>query len=355
MHQHYMTMALDLAQKGRLTVSPNPMVGCVIVKNDQVIGQGFHARAGEAHAEIHALTEAGINAQDATAYVTLEPCCHHGRTPPCTEALINAGIKEIYIACLDPNPLVAGKGVKALEQAGIRVHVGLRETEAKKLNDIFFHYITQQKPFVIAKWAMSFDGKTSVNANDDKKISNSDSHQHAHGIRQQVDAILIGANTALHDDPLLTVRLNEPVAKQPLRIVLASRGGLPLNLKLFDPALPSHTIVVTTTDVDKAWHQKAQEKNIDVLMVAKNKNNQVDLHALLAELGKREITSLLVEGGMSVLENFFSDNLVNRIHVYLAPSIIGGLDKKQLLQNVRHAELHGDYYFTADYSGESYV
>ena len=350
-HQHYMSHALNLAENGRLSVSPNPMVGCVVVKDNQIIGEGFHVCAGEAHAEINAL--AGVEAKGATVYVTLEPCCHHGRTPPCTDALIKAGIKQIYVPCLAPNPLVPGKGVQALEQAGITVHVGLQKTEAKKLNEIFFHYIMHKKPFVIAKWAMSLDGKTRVNAEDNKKISNANSHQHSHGLRQQVDAILVGSKTVLHDDPMLTVRLNEK-HKQPLRVVLASRGQLPFHLNIFDKT-KSNTLVVTTDNVDPTWQTQAKEKNIDVFIAKKNQHEQIDLSSLLTELGRREITSLLVEGGMRIHESFFNENLVNQVHVYLAPAIIGALDKKQVLTNVRHSELDGDHYFSADYRGDNHV
>jgi len=355
-HQHLMSQTLDLAQKGRLSVSPNPMVGCLIVKNGEVIAEGYHQQAGGPHAEIAALNKAGANAKNATVYVNLEPCCHHGRTPPCTDALINAGVKEVFIACLDPNPLVAGKSIKILANAGIKTQVGLLESQAKKLNEIFFHYITEQKPFVIAKWAMSFDGKTSVHSEDDKKISNSSSHQHAHGLREQVDAILIGASTAIQDDPLLTVRLEgQTKHKQPLRIVLAGRRQLPFHLKLFDSSLAGKTLIVTTDQADANWLKEATAKNINIFIAPQNAAGKIHLPALLQELGKREITSVLVEGGKSVHESFFQENLVNRVHVYLAPTIIAALNKKQILNNVTHIELQGDHYFTADYRGNTYV
>lgn len=217
-HSEYMRIALQLAQQGRCTVSPNPMVGCVIVKNNQIIGEGFHSYSGGPHAEIMALQQAGSNAQGAIAYITLEPCCHYGKTPPCTDALLQAGITHIVVACLDPNPLVAGKGLQQLQSAGMHVELGVGEEEAKRLNEIFFHYIRNQRPFVIAKWAMSLDGKTVTQPHDTRDISCLASHQASHQIRQQVDAILIGANTAIHDDPLLTVRHtidHAPLLKHP--------------------------------------------------------------------------------------------------------------------------------------------
>ena len=228
----------------------------------------------------------------------------------------------MHVACLDPNPLVAGKGIQALQMAGMTVEVGLHQMEAKQLNEQFFHYITHRTPFVIAKWAMSLDGKTTTHAHDDRKISNTSAHQHAHTLRQQVDAILVGAKTVRQDNPLLTVRYTNqqdvPI-KQPLRVVLASRGQLPFDLNIFNPALPGKTWVVATNDIDPSWHLQAKEKNIDVFIAKKNKANQIDLAALLLELGKRNITSLLVEGGKQIHDSFFKENLVNKIHVYLAP------------------------------------
>jgi len=343
--QDFMRIALNLAEKGRLSVSPNPMVGCVIVKDGQIIGQGFHEKPGCAHAEVNALQEAGIAAKGASVYLSLEPCCHHGKTPPCTNALIAAGIKQVFVACLDPNPLVAGKGIETLRHAGIPVEVGLLETEAKQLNCVFFHYITTKTPFVTAKWAMSLDGKTITPTNDDKKISNESSHQHAHQLRQQVDAILIGSKTAISDNPLLTVRYVDQIAeKQPIRIVLASKGQLAFDLHLFSS---DKTIIATTDAADPHWLKQAKEKNIDVLVLPANRDNQVDLHALLIELGKRKIASLLVEGGMTTLDNFFKESLINQVHVYLAPTIIGAREQKQFLPDLVYTEMNGNHHFTA--------
>jgi diaminohydroxyphosphoribosylaminopyrimidine deaminase/5-amino-6-(5-phosphoribosylamino)uracil reductase len=314
---HYMSLALQFAEYGRLTVSPNPMVGCVIVKNNKIVGQGYHQAAGGPHAEIIALKEAQDKAQDATLYVTLEPCCHHGRTPPCTDALIAARIKKVIIACSDPNPHVSGKGIQLLRDAGIEVEVGLCEARAKKLNEIFFHYICHQRPFVIAKWAMSLDGQTITHRDDSRVISGEEAKISTHQTRQQVDAILVGAETARMDNPELTVRLNDVSAKQPLRIILTTRGQLPLNLKLFEK----------NSDIN--WREKLIEKNIDLLILEKNKLDQIDLRSLLTELGKRQISSLLVEGGMKTHQLFFQEKLVNKIHVYLAPTIIGSLKEKE--------------------------
>jgi diaminohydroxyphosphoribosylaminopyrimidine deaminase/5-amino-6-(5-phosphoribosylamino)uracil reductase len=346
----YMQRALQLAELGRLTVSPNPMVGCVLVKNNQIIGEGFHQRAGEPHAEVYALKNASEDTKGATAYVTLEPCCHTGRTPPCTQALIAAGIKTVYIACLDPNPLVAGKGIEALKAAGIEVHVGLYEQEAISLNKIFFHFTQTRRPYVICKWAMSLDGRTITHPEDTRVISSSDSLQHSHEIRQSVDAIVIGARTASLDNPQLTVR-HVGAIKQPLRFILASKGNLPFNLKIFDPSLPSKTIVVTTSFAKESWLKAAKEKNIEVWHCA-TKNQLIDLHDFLNQLGQTNITSILVEGGESLHASFFAEDLVNEVQVYIAPKIISQLNKKKPLFNLSTTTIGQDIFINAHLGGK---
>lgn len=342
--KHYMALALELAKRAQYKTSPNPAVGCVIVKNDQIIGEGFHPFAGAPHAEIYALNNAQ-NAHGATAYVTLEPCCHYGKTPPCTQALIKAGIKKLVIATLDPNPLVSGKGVKDLKDAGIEVEVGICQEEAKLLNQWFFHYIQQKRPFVIAKWAMSLDGKTTTHPADSTSISSDDSRAFVHQLRQQVDAILVGSGTALRDNPSLTSRTAQ-LEKQPIRIVLTTHGDLPLHLNLFDQEAP--TIVATSVGAKKEWLAQLAKKNIETLIVSTNKQNKLDLGYLLEALGKKEITSLLVEGGMTVHENFFREKLVNQFRVFLAPVIIGTLEKKQFLNHIQLSQINSDYYFVAE-------
>jgi diaminohydroxyphosphoribosylaminopyrimidine deaminase/5-amino-6-(5-phosphoribosylamino)uracil reductase len=298
------------------------MVGCVIVQGNTIVGQGYHQKAGEAHAEIHALKEAGTKAYNADVYVTLEPCCHHGRTPPCTDALIRAGVKRVFIACQDPNPLVAHKGIQALNQAGIETIVGIKESEALALNKIFFHFIQHRTPFVIAKWAMSLDGKMITHPDDDRIISDEACRHHAHEIRQTVDAILIGAKTAIADNPQLNVRLPN-ITKQPKRIILSSQGDLPTNLKLFSNELPSKTTVATTKPVHL--------KNAECWVLPQNANGQVDLSALLKKCGEENITSLLVEGGPEIHQSFFHESLVQETHVYISPVWIGKEEKKKPL------------------------
>lgn len=354
--QDYLLLALSLAECGRFSVSPNPMVGCVIVKDGQIIGKGYHERAGEAHAEIHALGEAGDNAKDATLYLTLEPCCHFGRTPPCTKAIIKAGVKKVVVATLDPNPLMSGKGLKELVDAGIEVEVGICEEAAQKLNQIYFHFIKHQRPFVIAKWAMSLDGKTITHPDDERHISSIKTQQSAHALRQQVDAILIGSKTAIADDPQLTVRYSSsPIQKHPVRIILSTNGTLPLSLKLFSGEIPGKTIVATTKPLDPNHQKIFSQKNIEVLLLPENKLGQVDLHALLIELGNRQITSLLVEGGMTTHESFFNENLINQTHVYIAPVIIGKREKKIKLIGTKLNILPSDFYFCSSLEESDHV
>lgn len=347
--QEYMNHALTLAAKGRNTVSPNPMVGCVIVKNGEVIGEGYHQKAGEPHAEVHALLQAGDNAIDSTVYVTLEPCCHFGRTPPCVQALINAKVKKVVIACLDANPLVAGNGVKQLRDAGIEVEIGILENEAKALNEIFFHFITTKKPFVIAKWAMSLDGKTETHPDDDRQITDKAAQLHTHQLRQAVDAILVGANTARRDDPMLTARLtevNQSIEKQPLRIILSAHGNLPMTLKLFNSYEQAKTLVATTELSSIEWRQALAQKNIDVLMLPLNENGHIDLTSLLTKLGEKQITSILIEGGMATHRLFMREQLINKYIVYLADKVIGSLSQKQRIQPLSMIPLGNEFCIT---------
>lgn len=351
-HSHYMQQALALAERGRLTVSPNPMVGCVIVNNDEVVGHGYHQRAGEAHAEVIALQAAGEKARGATMYVTLEPCAHTGKTPPCTQALIDAGIAHVYVACLDPNPLVAGKGIKTLRANGITVDVGLYGKEAIALNAIFFHYIFNRRPFVIAKWAMSLDGKTITHPLADRKISSPESHQNAHQLRLQVDAILVGAKTARQDNPQLNVRSIENIYdRQPLRIILSSDGNLPLDLHVLTDDAPHKTMIVVVNNTNEALQSLCTARGIEILSCKANAQGQIDLPTLLNLLGARGITSLLVEGGMTIHQQFFSEKLVNQVCVYLAPVILGESIEGQYLTQLTNEPIAQDHFFKA-YVGE---
>lgn len=342
MHEAFMKEALDLAKQGAFSAHPNPMVGCVITRENQIIGRGFHEKPGTPHAEVHALKEAGDAAKGSTVYVTLEPCCHFGRTPPCVDALIAAQVKEVFISTLDPNPLVAGKGLEKLKAHGIKVHVGLLEVEAKTLNRIFFHYITTKTPYIIGKWAMSLDGEMAVNQGDNPKLSSSESSLDLHYLRHEIPGILIGAQTALKDNPSLTVRIpNAETIRHPQRIVLNTKADLPNTLKLFDGSLPGKTWLVC----DEAFATIAQERfdqSFVETLPCKVTDGQIDLVALLKILGAKELAGILVEGGKTILNAFFKQNLINEIITYITPWVIADNPCKIRVQSLQYQNLGGD-------------
>ncbi len=323
MTESFMQRALRLAARARGRTSPNPMVGAVLVKDGRIVGEGFHARAGEPHAEIVALRQAGEAARGATLYVTLEPCCHYGRTPPCTQALIAAGVAEVHMAMLDPNPRVAGRGRAELEAAGIRTFVGELEAEARALNEVFVHWITTRRPFVIAKFAMSLDGKIATRTGDARWITGPAAREWTHRLRDQVDAILVGVNTVIADDPQLTTRLDKDDVHHPLRVIVDSRGRIPPTARVLDPELPGRTVVATTEAMSAEQRRILSDRGVEVWTLPAE-DGRVDLSALLDRLGRDEITSLLVEGGGTVLGTFFAKGLVNKVVAFIAPLIIGG-------------------------------
>ena len=292
-----MQRALKLARQGEGWASPNPVVGAVIVNNGQIVGEGYHHRAGGPHAEVEALQAAGQAAQNATLYVTLEPCNHYGRTPPCTEVIIAAGITEVFYAVNDPNPDVAGQGHQRLAAAGIRLHRGPCTNEARHVNRFFFHYITTKRPYVIAKFAVSLDGKIATHTGHSQWITGEASRLESHWLRHACDAILVGANTAIYDDPQLTTRLPEKPVSHPVRIVLDSKGRVPLNLHLFESTLPGTTLIATTSRATADRLDALHQRGVETLILPARENGWVNIEYLLIELGKREITSLIVEGG----------------------------------------------------------
>lgn len=326
----FMAQALRLAEKGRFTCRPNPMVGCVIVKNNIIIGSGAHLKAGELHAEIHALNEAGLNAAGADIYVTLEPCSHFGRTAPCVDALIKASVKSVHIALLDPNPLVAGKGIQKLRAAGIEVFVGECAQQAYDLNKAFLYYITHKKPFVIAKWAMSLDGKISSDPSyiteKNRWITSEIARAHAHWLRAQVDAIMVGENTVKIDDPDLTVRYGYDASLYtlPRPIVLTPFGNIDHNRKLF--TYGRNTLVITNEKVCPLFLAMLEQNNIEYCFISLDKNNCFNLSMILDMLATKYISTLLVEGGSYLLSSFFSAGLVHKVYTYMAPKIIGGMN-----------------------------
>ncbi len=318
----HMERALELAKQGVGTTSPNPSVGAVIVREGRVVGEGHTQPPGSAHAEIVALRQASEAACGATLYVTLEPCCHHGRTPPCSDAIIKAGVAEVHLATIDPNPIVSGKGKAALEAAGIRVLIGEREQEAREAIESHAKYITTGTPFVAVKYAMSLDGKLATRTGDSKWISGEASRAYVQELRRQADAIAVGIGTALADNPRLTVRdaAGRPAKRQPFRVVIDSQGRLPTSAVLLTE--PGKALVATARASTRA--RAALERAGAEVVSLPGPDDQVDLKALLRLLGQREITSLLVEGGSALLGSFFQQGLVDKVYAFVAPVIIGG-------------------------------
>lgn len=310
-----MQRALSLAKLALGNVSPNPAVGAVVVKEGRILGEGCTQPPGQDHAEIVALKQAGEGAKGATMYVTLEPCCFPGRTPPCTQAIIESGIREVHLAMLDPNPQVSGRGREQLESAQIKTFLGEYEEEIWELNENYIKFITTGLPFVIVKFAMSLDGKLATRTFDSKWISSEASREYVHQLREMVDAVLVGVNTVLQDDPRLTARTD--ASRQPLRVIVDDQGRTPLTARVFHQ--PGKTLLASTS----AEAKKYAEVGAEVLLLPQ-RAGLVDLPALLEELGKREVTSVLVEGGGTLLGSLFDLNLADKVLAFVSPIIIGG-------------------------------
>ena len=318
-----MQRALTLGRQALGTTSPNPSVGAVIVKEGAVIGEGFTLPPGQRHAEICALEQAGAAAQGAELYTTLEPCCHFGRTPPCTEAIIAAGVKTVHLAVIDPNPQVAGRGCAQLQAAGIQVVV--EDTQgARELCEGFAKHIQSGIPFLTAKFAMSLDGKIATHTGDSKWVTGAASRRVVQEMRRGCDAVLVGINTVLADDPLLTVRDEggSPLLRQPLRVVLDSQCRTPSDAKMLRE--PGNTLIVTSESASPARVAELADRGAQVLQVPLNEQGRVDLPETMAELGRRDVVNLLVEGGGIVLGSLFDAGLVDKVYAFIAPKIIGG-------------------------------
>jgi diaminohydroxyphosphoribosylaminopyrimidine deaminase/5-amino-6-(5-phosphoribosylamino)uracil reductase len=324
MDKNYMKLALKLAARARGRTSPNPMVGAVVVKDGNIVGQGFHQKAGTPHAEIHALKEAGPEARGATLYVTLEPCCHYGRTGPCTEAIIQAGISRVVVAMADPNPLVAGKGLKRLEEAGISVTLGVMEDEARQLNEVFLKYIATKMPFVVVKAAISLDGKIATRSGKSRWITGPEARAYGHRLRDCYDAILVGIGTVLADDPALTARLPGRKTRDPVRIVLDSRGRTPPDAKVLNQQSEAPAIIAVTKEAPLERLAVLREAGAEVVVV--NEGPRVNLNKLMKLLGEREITSVLIEGGAAVHGSALEAGIADKAVWFIAPKIIGGND-----------------------------
>ncbi len=321
-HEYYMDRALKLAYKGWGKTNPNPLVGAVIVKGGLIQGEGYHSQYGGPHAEVEALRAAGKNAENATMYVTLEPCSHHGKTPPCVDNVIESKLEKVVIAMEDPNENVRGKGIKKLKHAGIKVETGIREQEARKLNEVFVKYITEKRPFVIAKWAMSLDGKIATRTGDSKWITNEKARRDVHHLRARTSCIMVGINTVLEDDPILTCRHPEFSFHDPTRVILDSGLKLPLNSRLAQTAGDVPTILVTNTEAFEAQVEKLDLLKKNGIKIIK----AGDLFELFNILGELKYDSVLAEGGAGLHGQLLENRLVDKFICYLGNVVIGGSD-----------------------------
>ncbi|QNU02918.1 bifunctional diaminohydroxyphosphoribosylaminopyrimidine deaminase/5-amino-6-(5-phosphoribosylamino)uracil reductase RibD [Peribacillus butanolivorans] len=320
--QYYMKLALDLAASAKGKTNPNPVVGAVIVKDGVIAGTGIHRKAGEPHAEVHAFKMAGDYAKNATLYVTLEPCSHYGKTPPCANLVKESGVRRVVVATQDPNPEVAGRGISIIRDAGIEVEVGVLEKEAQRLNERFIHNMITNRPFVISKYAMTLDGKLATHTGHSKWITGEESRHSVHLLRDEVDAILIGIGTVLADNPSLTTRLPEGGGKNPIRIILDSELRVPLDANVVQVS-DAKTVIVTQENASVDKIADLSEKGIEFIIVPKT-DAGLDLRILMEELYKKGITDVLLEGGSEVNASFLRAGLIDKYLIYVAPKLLGG-------------------------------
>jgi len=320
--QSFMQRCIDIAWNGLGKVSPNPMVGCVIVRNGKIVGEGFHRQFGEAHAEIYALLQAGKKARGATLFVNLEPCAHFGKTPPCTDAIVQSGISTVVIASKDPNPLVAGKGIRRLHGAGITVKVGILRKEAEFLNEKFFKFMNTGLPFVGIKLAQTLDGRIADTAGTSKWITSEKARKEVHKLRSEYDAVMVGAHTVFKDDPELTVRFIK--AENPIRVVVDGRMVLPTTRKIFDTS-NAPTWVLTSTAAVRANDRKIQKLVVQgVRILAVSTSRLLSTESILNALAAEGVSSVLLEGGASLIAPFVKHSFVDSLHLFIAPKILGG-------------------------------
>ena len=323
----YMRRVLELARKGRGRTSPNPMVGAVLVKNGRVVGEGYHRKAGLPHAEIEALRRAGKKAKGADLYVNLEPCCHSGKTPPCTEAILSAGVKKVIVGMRDPNPLVSGKGFRQLKKKGVQVVTGTLRKECERLNEVFIKFVQTGNPFVVLKTAISLDGKIATRTGESKWITGRKAREKVHQIRNEIDAIVAGAWTIVKDNSYLTTRLKNKstASNHPVRVILDNEFLVPLKSNVFKNADTERVIYVTGGKLPVSRRKELIRRGVDILVLKENKG-KVDLRCLLRALGDRDITSVLIEGGGEVNASALSAGIVDKVLVFVAPILIGGKD-----------------------------
>lgn len=327
----FMLRALELAKRGEGAVNPNPLVGCVLVRNGRIIGEGWHTAFGKPHAEREALADCarrGESARGATAYVTLEPCSHFGKTPPCADALVEAGVARVVVGTLDPNPLVAGRGCACLREAGIRVDCGVLEDACRSINRVFFHFIQYKRPYVVAKYAMTLDGKIATRTGASKWITGAEARQRVHEDRARYAAIMVGVNTVIADDPLLTCRLEASCTfcgtpRNPVRVICDSRLRTPLDARVVESAREVSTLIATCVEDERA-HAAYRNRGCEVAVVPSDAQGRVSLEALLDVLGARGIDGVIVEGGSTLLGAAFDAGIVNAVRAYVAPKVFGG-------------------------------
>lgn len=321
-HEYYMNLAMKLALKAKGMTSPNPIVGALVVKKGKIIGKGFHKKAGLAHAEVIALDEAGDEAENATLYVTLEPCCHVGRTPPCVARIIKSGVKEVIVGMIDPNPLCNGKGVEVLRQNKIKVEVGFLEDKLKNINEAFIKYITKRIPFVMVKVAQSLDGRIATKTGDSRWITSDKSRAFAHSMRGDFDAIAVGVNTVLRDNPKLDAWFSR---KNPIKVIVDSQLSTPEKANIFSTSGSVIIATLTATSGQETDNRQILAKKAKILEV-KERGGQVNLKDLLKKLAAMGITSILVEGGGTLIGSLFDEGLVDKMMFFISPKIIGGKD-----------------------------
>jgi len=326
----YMQTALELAMKGCGFVNPNPMVGAVIVKDNEIIGKGYHQAYGMFHAERNAIKNCEKPLKGSTLYVTLEPCCHYGKTPPCTQAIIEAGISKVVIGSSDPNPLVRGKGVEELRNNGVEVVEGFLKEECDALNEVFFHYIKTTTPYVVMKYAMTMDGKIATYTNQSKWITGEASRKKVHEDRRKYSGIMVGIGTVLLDDPMLNCRLDN--SKNPIRIICDTNLRTPIDSKIVSTAHEIPTIIATS-EIDKDKQKTYLDKGCRIIVVPK-KNDHIDLKKLIVILGQEQIDSILLEGGGTLNWSALNNGIVKKVQTYIAPKIFGGINAKSPVAGV---------------------
>lgn len=323
--EDYMRRAIMLAKSAEGKTSPNPMVGCVIVKNGKIISEACHEKYGEFHAERNALTRCLEDCEGADLYVTLEPCCHFGKTPPCTEIIINKKIARVFVGSLDVNPLVSGKGVEILRNHGLYVETGILEKECRKLNEVFYHFMKEKKPFVAMKYAMTLDGKIACESGDSKWVTGSAAREYVQVLRNRYTGIMVGINTVLTDDPMLDCRMEG--GKNPTRIVCDSKLLIPYDCNLVKTAKEIPTIVACTKEnlrKNKNKEEQLSRLGVEVIGISENSQQRIDIKELLSVLGARNIDSVLLEGGGTLNSTFLAEHQVHKVYAFLAPKLIGG-------------------------------